>query len=161
MYDRIFIIRNVLDVIRAEVKRAGKVETGGAMVGYHQSLSNSLVITHASGPGPKAELNPTNVLIDGQYAHDFCTRMFDDSGGQLDYVGDWHRHPGWSLAASDRDLQAMLTIEQSKCCSVQFPVSAIYRSRPEHMVTYALENRRLKRVRIKWLDTYPYGQSVP
>jgi len=130
------------------------------MVGY-QSPSNSLVITHASGPGPRGELNPTNVLIDGQYAHAFCTRIFDDSGGQLDYVGDWHRHLGWSLAASDRDLEAMLTIAQSKCCSGKYPVSAIYRARPEHMVAYALQNRQLKRIRIKWLDTSPHGQSVP
>jgi len=160
MYDRIYIVRSVLEVIRAEVRRAGRVETGGAMVGYQSSL-NSLVITHASGPGSRSELNPTNVLIDGQCAQAFCTRMFDSSGGQLDYVGDWHRHLGWSLAASDRDLEAMLTIGQSKCCSVKYPVSAIYRLRPEHMVAYALHDRRLKRVRIKWLDTAPHGQLVP
>jgi len=160
MYDQIFIVRSVLEVIRAEVRRAGRVETGGAMVGY-QSPPNSLVITHASGPGPRSELNTTNVLIDGQYAHAFCTRLFDDSDGRLDYVGDWHRHLGWSLAASRRDLEAMLTIARSQCCSVKYPVSTIYRLRPEHMVAYALENHRLKRVRIKWLNTVAHGQSVP
>jgi integrative and conjugative element protein (TIGR02256 family) len=156
MYDQIFILRSVLEVVRAEVRLAGRVETGGAMVGF-LSLPNSLVITHVSGPGPRGELNPTNVLIDGQYAYAFCTQMFDDSGGQLDYVGEWHRHPGWSLAASGQDLEAMLTISRSKCCSVKYPVSAIYRLQPERMVAYALENRRLKRVRIKWVDTAPRG----
>ena len=160
MYDQIFIVRSVLEVIRAEVRRAGRVETGGAMVGY-EAHSNSLVVTHASGPGPKSELNPTNVLIDGQYAHSFCTRIFHDSGGRLDYVGDWHRHLGWSLRASGRDLQAMLTIAESQCCSVKYPVSAIYRLRPEHMVAYVLQNHRLKRVPLKWLDAAPHGQSVP
>jgi integrative and conjugative element protein (TIGR02256 family) len=160
MYDQVLITRNVLEVIRAEVRGVGKVETGGAMVGYLE-FPNSLVVTHASGPGPRAELNSTSVLIDGRYAHAFCTRLFEESGGRLDYVGDWHRHLGWSLESSDRDLEAMLTIARAKCCSVRYPVSAIYRLRPEHMIVYVLRARRLKRAPIRWLDAAPHGQLVP
>jgi integrative and conjugative element protein (TIGR02256 family) len=159
-YDRVLIVRSVLEFIRAEVRRVGKVETGGALVGY-QDGPKSLVVTNASGPGPRSELSPSHVLIDGQYADAFCTRIFENSRGRLDYVGDWHRHVGWSLAASSRDLQAMLAIKESGCCSVDYPVSAIYRLRPEHMVLYVLQGRSLKRVRTRWLDTVPHGQSGP
>jgi integrative and conjugative element protein (TIGR02256 family) len=160
MYDHVFILRSVLETIRAEVRRVGRVETGGVVVGY-ESHANTLVLTHASGPGPRSELSRTDVLIDGKYAQAFCNRHFDGSGGRLDYVGDWHRHVGWSLEASEQDLEAMLVIAQSKCCSSNYPLSAIYRSRPERLVAYVLKDKRLQRVRVKWLDIDPHGQLVP
>ena len=159
MYDCILMVRSVLDSIRAEVKSAGRVETGGPMVGY-ESEENRLVVTHVCGPGPRAVLNRTSVVIDGQHAHAFCSQLFRESNGRLDYVGDWHRHPGWSLAASEQDLEAMLTIAHAKCCSTKYPASAIYRLRPEGIATYVLYDRRLKPVRLKWLDRIPHGQPT-
>jgi integrative and conjugative element protein (TIGR02256 family) len=159
MYDHVCIVRTVLESIRAEVRRVGRVETGGALVGY-ESHTNALILTHASGPGPKSELSRTNVLIDGQYAQAFCTQLFDGSGGRLDYVGDWHRHVGWSLEASEQDLEAMLIIAQSQCCSSRYPVSTIYRLRPERLVAYVLKDKQLQRARVKWLDIDPHGQLV-
>jgi len=160
MYERILMFRSVLDTIRAEVKCTGKVETGGAMVGY-EAPDDSLVVTHVCGPGPRAVLSRMSVLVDGQHAHAFCSRIFRESNGRLDYVGDWHRHLGWSLASSEQDLQAMLTIAQAKCCSAKYPVSAIYRLRPEGIKAYLLRNGRLVPVRVKWVDRTPHGQLVP
>jgi integrative and conjugative element protein (TIGR02256 family) len=145
------MLRSTLDVIREEVRRTPKTETGGALVGY-LSTEGALVVTHASGPGPRAKLKARSVLIDGKHAQDFCTRLFAESEGQLDYVGDWHRHPGWSLAASEHDLQAMLTIAESGCCTNANPLSAIYRSWPEHLVTYALVRGRLRSVPMEWVE---------
>jgi integrative and conjugative element protein (TIGR02256 family) len=159
MYDRILILRSVLDSIRAEVKSAGKVETGGAMVGY-EGHDNSLVVTHASGPGPRAKLSRMSVLIDGNHAHAFCSRIFRESNGRLDYVGDWHRHVGWSLASSEQDLEAMLTIAEAKCCSAKYPVSLIYRLRPQGVKAYALHDLKLVPVRVKWVERTPHGQCV-
>ena len=159
MYDRVLLFRSVLDTIRAEVRSAGKIETGGAMVGY-ESQGNTLTITDVSGPGPRAQLARKSVLIDGQYAARFCFRIHSESGGQIDYVGDWHRHLGWSLKSSDLDVKAMQTIQDAKCCSVRYPVSVIYRSRPEGIAAYLLERGELHPVRVKWLERSPYGQRV-
>lgn len=150
IYERVLILQSVLDFIRAEVRKAPRVETGGALAGY-LSRENRVTITHACGPGPRAELKRTSVLIDGQHAHAFCTQLFKQSGGRLDYVGDWHRHPGWSLKTSDQDLDAMLTIKESNCCSLPYPITAIYRSTPEKLLTYALIGEKLKRVPSKWV----------
>lgn len=151
MYSQILVLPSVLDTIRREVRLAPRTETGGALVGY-LDCSGILIVTDACGPGPRAELKRMSVLIDGQYAHKFCTEVFNRSSGHLDYVGDWHRHLGWSLKASAQDLNAMLTIEESKCCSVPYPITAIYRCIPEHMVTYALADQMLKRVKMRWGD---------
>jgi integrative and conjugative element protein (TIGR02256 family) len=149
IYREIIFLRAVLDTIRAEVKRAPRTETGGALVGYLTS-DNALFVTHASGPGPRAELRRTSVLIDGEYASGFCDKLFREYGGRVDYVGDWHRHPTFSpLRASVQDLDAMLTIKESNCCSVPFPITAIFRSTPERIVAYALVDDGFKRVRIR------------
>jgi integrative and conjugative element protein (TIGR02256 family) len=149
-YREIIFFRAVLDTIRAEVKRAPRTETGGALAGY-LAPNNVLFVTHACGPGPRAELRRTSVLIDGKHASAFCDRVFQEHGGRVDYVGDWHRHPALSpLRASVQDLAAMLTIKESNCCLVPFPITAIYRAIPERMVAFALVQDRLKKVLVRW-----------
>lgn len=155
LYERVFIVRSILDVIRSEVAYSPRTETGGALTGY-TSAENTLIITNACGPGPHAELRHASVLIDGQHAHAFCSRIFRESDGRCDYVGDWHRHPFWApLKASEQDLEAMLIIERAHCCSVPFPVTAIYRRSPEKMVIYALYQQRLRLIPLKWIDGIP------
>ena len=83
IYESVLILRSVLDVIRTEVKKAPRTETGGALAGYLHE--NHVVVTHACGPGPRAELKRTSVLIDGQYADAFCTRLFKQSHGRIDH----------------------------------------------------------------------------
>jgi integrative and conjugative element protein (TIGR02256 family) len=142
-YCHVILFESVLRVIRSEVSQSPKVETGGALVGY-LTPENLLIITHACGPGPRAELRPASVLIDGRHAGRFCTDLYKRSNGRLDYVGDWHKHPAWSpLRASDQDLSAMMTIKDSNCCSVPFPVSLIYRPFPERLVIFALSGESL------------------
>ncbi len=95
-------------------------------------------------------LKRSSVLIDGQFTDQFCTRIYHESNGGLDYIGDWHRHPGLSpLKPSQQDLDAMLIIEDSKCSSIQYPITAICRSFPERIVVYALVNQRLLRIPVK------------
>jgi len=155
LYERAFVVRTILEVIRAEVEYSRKTETGGALTGY-LAAGNTLIITHACGPGPRAELKSASVLVDGQHAQAFCSRIFTESSGRFDYVGDWHRHPGWApLKASEQDLAAMLMIAQANCCSVPFPVSAIYRRSPEKLVLYALYHKRLRELPLSWIDKIP------
>jgi integrative and conjugative element protein (TIGR02256 family) len=155
MYERVLMVRDILDVIHAEVKHSPRTETGGALTGYH-SPENTLIITNACGPGPRAELKHASVLVDGKHAQTFCSRVFKESGGRFDYVGDWHRHPGWAaLKASKQDLAAMLIIDRAHCCSVPFPVTAIYRKAPEKMVIYALYEQRLVKLPLIWIDKIP------
>jgi integrative and conjugative element protein (TIGR02256 family) len=142
-YRAIFVVPSVLDSIRHEVSRAKRKETGGSLVGY-LSADNAVVVTHASGPGPRAELAYDSVLVDGTFSSEFTNRIFAQSGGRLDYIGDWHRHPCWSLASSRRDVDAMRDVAESRCCSISHPISIIYRHFPEKLVAYAfLENRLL------------------
>lgn len=156
IYRHVFIVRSVIDTIRKEVRQTpyGK-ETGGPLVGYI-STDSALVVTHAAGPGPKAKLDYASVTIDGQHAQDYCSRINRESKGLFDYVGDWHRHPGWSLRASDDDARAMRTIAAWEYCPVKYPISLVYRSFREKYVVYVLNARgQLQYVPTTEIDKVP------
>lgn len=149
-YRNIIIVPSVLATIRREAQSAPRTETGGALVGY-ATREDEVILTHASGPGPRAELARDSVLIDGEYTTAFCNLLYHNSCRQLDYVGDWHRHLGFSVEYSQRDLTAMLDIRASKCCCLSYPVSLIYRRRPERLVGYALVADSLIKVPVQTL----------
>lgn len=142
IYRHIFIVRSVLTTIRKEVRRARFTETGGPLTGY-VSDDQALVITHAAGPGPRAKLTPLSVLIDGKHAQQFCDRINRGTDGRIDYVGDWHRHLGWSLKASIDDLSAMRAMAAFEHCPIANPISLIYRRRPEAYTIYVLNDESI------------------
>lgn len=135
IYRHIFVVEAVLQTIRQEVRRAGLKETGGPLAGY-VSPDQAVVVTHAGGPGPRADLRLRSVLIDGAAAQSFCDTINRASGGRLDYIGDWHRHPGWLLAPSDDDQEAMRLMASYPHCPVAYPIALIYRSLPEKFLVY-------------------------
>jgi integrative and conjugative element protein (TIGR02256 family) len=127
----------VVEVFRAETRRIWGRETGGPLAGY-LSADGAVVVTHAGGPGPRAVHGYATVKIDGGHATAFCDRIFRDSGGRFDYVGDWHRHLAWSLKPSPPDEEAMREVAASGSCSLEAPVSIIYRRIPERFCAYVL-----------------------
>ncbi|MCC8438567.1 Mov34/MPN/PAD-1 family protein [Brevibacillus sp. M2.1A] len=105
MIKKVFLTENALACIREEVGEKRTVETGGALVGYY--ADESVVITHASGPGPRACKKTTSVLIDGDYTTKFCRHLTTLSNGYLYYVGDWHIHLINDLRPSITDHSAL------------------------------------------------------
>ena len=155
MYRHVFVFTTVLDAIRREVRKVGLFrETGGALLGY-QSEDNALVVSHASGPGPHSELKACSVLIDGEFTTAFANRIHGETLGKVDYVGDWHRHPGWSLRHSSADLEAMMTVADSGAILVPFPISIIYRRVPERTVCYVLQDRAFIETNVSMIAPIP------
>ena len=135
-----------MTVIAAESKNARGVETGGPLVGY--ALPDAiLVVTNATGPGPRAKRERYGVLIDGRHAQDFCDRIHLESQGRIDYVGDWHKHPGISLRPSEQDALAMKAMAEFEFSPTKYPISLIYRAWPPDWRVYIWDGRsRLKTI---------------
>lgn len=122
-YSRVNVFLSAMRFMRAEIRRAHGLETGGALVGMLQG--ETLHVIDACGPGPNSKLTRFDVTIDGEYATNFCDRAFESSGGALDYVGDWHCHTGWSLEPSARDRKAMAQMASFATAVRYHPVSLI------------------------------------
>lgn len=117
---------SALNKIRELAKKAKRLEVGGPMVGYTTD-ENELVITDVAGPGLNGKCMPFNVTVDGEHSQRFCDLAYRDSGGKLDFVGDWHCHPSICIRPSEGDRQAMKLLAETPGL-VPNPVSLIYSS---------------------------------
>lgn len=135
-FDRVILLPTCMSVIRAESRKARGIETGGPLVGY-LAENGALIVTGAAGPGPRGRCEQYAVMIDGEYAQKFCDRAHHESCGRIDYVGDWHKHPGFSLSPSTHDVSAIKTMAEFEYSPTRYPISLIYRSWPQSWQVYA------------------------
>jgi integrative and conjugative element protein (TIGR02256 family) len=134
-FEHVILLPQCLSVIRAESRKARCVESGGPLVGY-VSKDSVLIVADATGPGPRAKLERYSVTIDGKYAQEFCDRIRRESNGKIDYIGDWHKHTGFSLRPSGHDISAIKTMANFEHSPTKHPISLIYRRLPQAWQVY-------------------------
>lgn len=126
--NRLFILSRVLSVWREESSRTGLKETGGMLIGYW-TVFGKAVITHATGPGPKAIHGYRYFVAD----HGYCQMVLDDiidrTEGELTYLGDWHTHPLGRVSLSPLDIATMSSVSADPSYLCPNPLVAIYRPR--------------------------------
>lgn len=95
--------RTILDAITD----AGDRETGGTLVGPdHQE--GGLLITHATGPGPRARRGPTSFSFDREWSQRRLDRW--NRSMRVDWIGDWHLHPAGLHQPSSTDYESALRL---------------------------------------------------
>jgi integrative and conjugative element protein (TIGR02256 family) len=91
-------------VMRAMCQRARELvplENGGILLGWR--AGEDRVVTDLRGPGPRALHGRHCFLPDHDWQVAEIHRAFDESGGDVDYLGDWHSHPDGISAMSELD----------------------------------------------------------
>lgn len=139
----------VLSFIKEAMAKVSGTETGGALVGHVQN--GELIVTSASGPGPRAKLEAYGVVIDGEYAGRFCDEARHRSFGRDDYIGDWHCHPGKSLKPSHWDHDAMATMAEFAASPTRQPASIIWSKASGKIrgFCYDPKSRKLRRIKVR------------
>lgn len=94
-------------------------ETGGILVGKVEDAC--VIIKHAIGPGPVANHELTKFKRDGDYSQEVLDALVQDSGGEIDYIGEWHSHPVKSRPSS-LDIKSMLWIATNEKYAIKEPV---------------------------------------
>lgn len=101
----------ITPTLRAELialaRRHAPNETGGILVG--RLIRDTLHILAVSEAGPNAISEPERFERDGPYGQAFLDRMASEMPG-VDYVGEWHSHPGSRATPSPRDTQSFAEI---------------------------------------------------
>jgi integrative and conjugative element protein (TIGR02256 family) len=113
----------------AECERAAPAETGGVLMGYRTDGTDERVATHVIGPGPAAIHEECRFVPDHDYQLAEITRLYEMSGRRLEYLGDWHSHPGAEGYLSDKDLETLNRIAQSRTARVEKPVMLVMAGR--------------------------------
>lgn len=101
----IFITESALAQIASECKKLSSLETGGILIGYH--YEDSITITHATGPGPHAIHEPTDLELDLAFISKELKKH--EKALPVGYEGNWHSHPG------QRHIKPSLVDEALQC----------------------------------------------
>ena len=94
-------------------------ETGGILAGKVEG--DCVLIQHATGPGPTANHELTRFKRDGDYSQEVLDVLVQDSGGEIDYIGEWHSHPIKSRP-SPLDIKSMSWIATNEKYAIKEPI---------------------------------------
>lgn len=101
------IDQQLLSFIIHQSRKKYPNETGGILAGY---IEGSIVkIAFVTGPGPKAVHARTLFLRDGEYCQKELDKIFEQTNGTTDYLGEWHSHP-FDIGPSRRDKDSLREI---------------------------------------------------
>lgn len=103
----------VFDFMQSLVNQNPLIETGGVLAGYTDEEGN-VIITHASGPGPKALQSAIRFEKDVEFCQQFLDDLFISSSRKYVYVGEWHSHPSRDNRPSGLDIKSLSEISIEK-----------------------------------------------
>lgn len=130
---RIELRHEAHEVIAAETAKSLPTETGGILLGYHES--NTIVVTNALTIGSDRATTNQYVRDDlkaNKLLKDFLAdRAIDDPTG---YVGEWHSHPA-PAGPSPIDVNALRAIAKTSDGPIALVVRSTSHSTPFHGVT--------------------------
>ena len=89
---KIAIRESILEFLEAESLASPRTGTGGVVAGRGSLADGEIVLTNASGSGPKARRTRYSYARDKEYCQAFLDRVAVESARKVDYLGEWHKH---------------------------------------------------------------------
>lgn len=93
---RLWLPEDLWRQIAREASDKYPLETGGVLLGYWNG--EDVVLTQASGPGPRARHRRLRFKPDHEYQERWIAKRYRKSSGIDTYLGDWHTHPKANVA---------------------------------------------------------------
>lgn len=115
-----WVDNKVLANIESESNRWRPQETGGLLLGYW--ADGEVVITTSTIPGPKAKHAPFSYTPDAKYDRDQAAKFYEESGGVIVYLGDWHSHPKGGCGLSQDDIITLFNISTYEPARAATPI---------------------------------------
>jgi len=133
-----WVAERVLDFLVGDAERMHPLESGGVLIGYWVQAEKEVVITDATGPGPRAIHDEDKCLPDDVYdAHEIAVR-YEASGHLHTYLGDWHSHPQSGPSLSPRDQRTLRAIALQQAAVALVPLMAIIGQWDQESVSWGL-----------------------
>ncbi len=126
-YRCVVMSQEALDKISTLSLASNGIETGGVLIGCPVSLDDgvALVICHATLPGEGAIRTPAYFDRDKEYCGKIVNAYHTTSDGVLNYVGEWHSHPGRDTRPSSLDNASLFLVARDRGYTINSPVSLI------------------------------------
>ena len=127
----LWIPDDVTTVMRTEASRMAPFETGGELLGYRAVdrsggyAQEHIVVLGASGPGLDARHTKTTFVPECAHDETMIARAYEQSGGRVTYLGDWHSHPSGSGTLSRQDVETLQRIAAYKPARAPMPLMVV------------------------------------
>jgi integrative and conjugative element protein (TIGR02256 family) len=99
-------------------------ETGGLLLGYRTGRSE-VVIADVIGAGPGATHRATRFVPDHDWQSAVLADRYAAADRRIEYLGDWHTHPGGTTSLSPQDRQTLRAIAKHRAARCEVPVMVI------------------------------------
>ncbi len=116
------IDQQLLSFIIQESRKKYPKETGGILAGYREN--GIIKITFVTGPGPNAMHTRASFLRDGEYCQRELDKIFEQTNGKTDYLGEWHSHP-FDIGPSRRDKDSLREIAVDTRYAISNPLMGL------------------------------------
>jgi integrative and conjugative element protein (TIGR02256 family) len=120
-----WISKRVLASLTQIASAAAPLETGGILLGYWSESATAPVITGNIGPGPRAKHEQSRFVPDHDYQESEVAKLYYESNCTLQYLGDWHSHPGNAGYMSSTDFDTLRRIAVSRKARAPRPLMLI------------------------------------
>jgi integrative and conjugative element protein (TIGR02256 family) len=112
-----------LQALRGYRQRPRAAERGGVLAGYHSD--RHWVITHVSPPSARSLGGLFWLRRDRRDAQRFINRVFAETNGAVNYLGEWHTHPETKPTPSACDRRMLSDLLASSRLEIDFLLGAI------------------------------------
>jgi integrative and conjugative element protein (TIGR02256 family) len=104
----VWLSSRVMETMQEYGRELFPLENGGILLGWRSGEDR--VVVDLRGPGPLALHGRHCFIPDHDWQVNEINQAFEASDGTLDYLGDWHSHPGGVAEMSDLDSATLLRI---------------------------------------------------
>jgi len=122
----LWLAHKVVEQMILEAEQKAPLETGGLLAGYFSKNDKETVVTDIIGPGPMSVHKMTTYKPDYSFHRDEIGQIYDNSNGEISYLGDWHTHPTQSAYLSWTDREALRNIVRYQNNFLDAPVMLIW-----------------------------------
>lgn len=121
---RVEISPSAMSTLTCYRQRPRAAERGGVLAGYRIG-ARSWVVTHASPPSPRSLAGLFWVKRDRRDAQCFIDRVFAETNGTVNYLGEWHTHPEPYPSTSREDRTMLVELLRNSRLEIDFLLGAI------------------------------------
>lgn len=115
----------LLHEVAGAAKEWQPLETGGVLAGYWVAQHSEAVVTHVIHAGPDADHRKAGMRPDAEFQEAELVRIFNETGGDSYYLGDWHSHPGMGAVPSAIDRATLRRIATAPAAAAPQPLMLI------------------------------------
>lgn len=100
-------------------------EKGGIILGVYRLKDGVWIVKKIMQPSVRNRSGKTWLIRDYKDAQAYIDRLFIESGGVLNYLGDWHTHPDKDPTPSQLDMETLKAVLKHSKSEINFLIGII------------------------------------